>query len=246
MKKLSQIILSIIFIAAIQSCKKDSKNDSKNVEVVDSLPHAEVEEISEELEKKEPTEPNVTFPKTGNKVADFLPKLNIYEVQYEANGDLNNDGLDDIAIVLKHKESNILKRPMLILLQNEDKSYRLDKMSDVVIPVEYNDYDFKLYDTENIKIENGELKIDLYSYGSSGTFLSKFKYVENDLILYYMETYFRGAGEQSGLFYDFEKGEVTSTDTNTMKEDAPTTSKTTKVKMTPHLFEKTSITDFYN
>lgn len=246
MKKSISLILFILLSIAIQSCNDKKQTNQNNTTVVDSLPHQEIEETSEEIEENDPVEPDVTFPKRGNKIADFLPKLDIYEVQYEAEGDLNNDGLADIAAVLKHKQGNTLKRPMLILLQNEDKSYRLDKLSDVVMPVEYNDHDFKLYDTESINIENGELTIDLYSYGPSGTFLSKFKYVENDFILYYMETYFRGAGGRSGLYYDYEKGEITETETNTMKEDEPTTSQTSKAKTKKYLFENTSITDFYN
>ncbi|HEY1196187.1 hypothetical protein [Flavobacterium sp.] len=246
MNKLSSIIAFIIFIFAIQSCKKQSNNDTKNVEIVDSLPNQNFETADEAYEENDPSEPEVTYPKTGNKLTDFLPKLDVYAIQYETEGDLNNDGLEDAVIVLKHKNSNTLKRPTLVLLRNEDKSYRLDKVSEIVMPVEYNEYDFKLYDTEDVIIENGELHISLYGMGPSGTFMSVFKYIKNDLILYSMETYFSGAGGRSGLFYDFEKGEITETETNTMKEDEPTTSETTKAKLKSYLFEETSIIDFYN
>ena len=56
----------------------------------------------------------------------------------------------------------------------------------------------------------------------------------------------RGAAGRSGLYYDYEKGEITETETNTMKEDEPTTSQTSKAKTKKYLFENTSITDFYN
>lgn len=246
MQKIASIIIVILFVFVFQSCNKKEKNSTQNVEVVDSLPNKNLEEVSEAYEENDPEEPEVTYPKTGNKLTDFLPKLDIYAIQYEAEGDLNNDGLADAVIVLKHKESNTLKRPTLVLLRNEDKSYRLDKVSDVVMPIEYNEHDFKLYDTENIGIEKGELQINLYGMGPSGTFLSNFKYIKNDLVLYSMETYFSGAGGRSGLFYDFEKGEITETETNTMKEDEPTTSQTNKAKLKVYLFENTSITDFYN
>lgn len=246
MKKSNILILFILLSITIQSCNKTKQTNQNNTTVVDSLPHQEVEETSEEIEENDPIEPDVTFPKTGNKIADFLPKLGIYEVQYEAEGDLNNDGLADIAVVLKHKQSNTLKRPILILLQNENKSYRLDKVSDIAMPIEYNEHDFKLYDTEDIGIGKGELQINFYGMGPSGTFLSVFKYIGNDLVLYSMETYFSGAGGRSGLFYDYEKGEITETETNTMKEDEPTTSQTSKAKAKIYLFENISITDFYN
>lgn len=246
MKKIASIIIVSLLVFAFHSCNKKEKNSTNNVEVVDSLPNQNTEEVSDEYEENDPEEPEVTYPKTGNKLTDFLPKLDIYTIQYETEGDLNNDGLSDAVIVLKHKNGNTLKRPTLVLLRNEDKSYRLDKVSEVVMPVEYNDYDFKLFDTEDIKIENGELHISLYSIGPSGTFESTFKYVKNDLVLYFMETYFRGAGGRSGLFYDFEKGEITETETNTMKEDEPTTSQTNKAKLKVYLFENTSISEFYN
>ncbi|PBJ07340.1 hypothetical protein [Flavobacterium sp. ACN6] len=247
MKKRILLAISILFACTIQSClKKDKSNSTANTEVVDSLPSKDIEETSEESEENIPEEPNVTYPKTGNKIADFLPKLDIYDVQYEAEGDLNNDGLADIAFVLKHKQSNLLKRPTLILLQNEDKSYRLGKVSNTAMPIEYNDFDYKLYDTEDISIEKGELQINLYGGGPSGTHLSTFKFVGSDFILTTMETHYSGAGGRSGLFYDYEKGEITTTETNTMKEDEPTTSETTKVKTKLHPFESISITDFFN
>lgn len=247
MKNRIVFLLPFLLVFTIQSCKKDTKTTSDNVTVTDSLPaNKEFEEISEEFEETDPEEPNVTYSKTGNKIADFLPKPGIYEVQYKAEGDLNNDGLADIAVVLKHKESNLLKRPMLILLQNEDKSYRLDKVSNTVIPIEYNEHDYKLYDTEDISIEKGELQINLYGGGPSGTFLSAFKYVGNDFILNSMEAYASGAGGRSGFFYDLEKGEITTTETNTMLEDEPTTSETVKVKAKLYSFENMAIIDFFS
>ncbi|WP_289658315.1 hypothetical protein [Flavobacterium panacagri] len=236
--------LSFLLVFTIQSCKKDNKTTSDNVAVIDSLPaKKEFEENGEEYEENDPEEADITYSKTGKKASDFLPKLDIYEIQYETHGDLNNDDLKDIAIVLKHKDVKTAKRPMLILLQNSDKTYRLDKVSDVTMPVEYNDHDYKLYDTEEIKIEKGELHINLYGDGASGTFLSAFKYLESGLVLTHMETYFRGAGQVSSHIYDFEKEESITSETNTMTEDEPTTSKTTKIKKKPLFFEETSITD---
>lgn len=250
MKKRIILILPILLAITVQSCKntKKAENDSitKNVEVTDTLPHSDFEDASHEPDASISYEPDITFAKTGNKIADFLPKNGNYEVQYETKGDLNNDGLADIAVVLKYKENNISKRPMLILLQNEDKSYRLDKVSNITMPVEYNEADYKLYDTEDIIIENGGLNINLYSIGPSGNIFGSFKYIENDFILNMIEAEYRGAGGHSGLFYNFEGGDITINQTNTMEEDQPVTSKTTKAKVKRYLFENTSITDFFN
>lgn len=62
------------------------------------------------------------FPKSGSKASDFLPKSGIYEIQYEAGGDLNGDGLEDLAVVMHSRQDNTATRPMLILLQNTDKT----------------------------------------------------------------------------------------------------------------------------
>lgn len=250
MKKRITLNLLILLTIAFQSCtdkkKTDADSTAKNVEVTDSLPNRDFEEVSDEPDQSIAYEPDVTYPKTGNKIADFLPKTGIYEVQYETEGDLNNDGLADIAVILKYKENNVSKRPMLILLQNKDKSYRLDKVSNITMPVEYNEADYKLYDTEDITIENGGLNINLYSIGPSGNIFGSFKYIGNDFILNMIEAEYRGAGGHSGLFYNFESGDITVNETNTMEEDQPVTSKTTKAKAKRYLFENTSITEFFN
>lgn len=247
MKKFIPFLLLILFVFLVQSCKKDIKKHTKNTVITDSIPNEDIEETGEGTEENISDEPDaITYPKTGNKIADFLPKSGTYEVEYEAEGDLNNDGLADIAAVIKYKQSKTSERPILILLQNEDKSYRLDKVSNTAMPLEYNDYDFKLYDTEEIRIEKGELQINLYGYGPSGSFLSTLKYIKNDLVLNTLEAHFSGAGGRTVLFYDFEKGEITSSETNTIDKDEPTTSETIKVKMKPYLFENTSITEFFN
>lgn len=250
MKKRITLNLLILLAIAVQSCKNtkktDDKNPAKSTEVTDSLPYREFEEVNGEPDQNIAYEPEVTYPKTGKKIADFLPKTGIYEVQYETEGDLNNDGLADIAIVLKYRENNVSKRPMLILLQNGNKSYRLDKVSNITMPVEYNEADYKLYDTEDITIENGGLNINLYSIGPSGTIFGSFKYIGNDFILDMIEAEYRGAGGHSGLFYNYEGGDITINQTNTMEEDQPVTSKTTKAKVKRYLFENTSITEFFN
>ncbi len=196
--------------------------------------------VTEFIEDTTLDESELIYPKTGNKASNFLPNNNIYEIQYETEGDLNKDGLKDIAIVLKHKESNIADRPMLILLQNKDKSYRLDKLSNLAMPIEYAENYYKIYDTEDISINNGELNIQLYGIGSSGNFLSTFKYINNELILTYIETYNAGAGSWQNLYFDLIKGELTQVTTNTMEEDMPSAEKSIKFSKKIHEFENTS------
>ena len=132
---------------------------------------------------------------------------------------------------------------MLIILQNQDKTYRLDKVSNTAMPIEYNDSDYKIYDTEDISIENRILKIQLYSAGPSGNIFSDFKYFGNDLVLTFIETYNTGAGSWSQLYYDLEKDEINHVVTNTMEESMPIKEKTFQLAKEIYKFENASPND---
>ena len=240
------LFVSIIIVFALQSCenKTNKANETETIKTDTLNNNSSIgTKIQSTENENNPQEPEIIFQKTGNKVTDFLPSLNIYEIQYEAKGDLNKDGLDDIAVVFNHKESNIADRPMLILLQNKDKSFRLDKISNFAMPIEYTDSDYKIYDTEDISIEDGVLKIQLYGTGPSGNVFSDFKYFDNDLILTYIETYNVGAGSWQQLYYNLEKGELTQVITNTMEESMPTKEKTFKLTKEKYNFETASPDD---
>lgn len=251
-------LLFLLFIF-LHSCEKETQNatesksiavqkldpvETNEVDTINTISPLEVNSDSEEMEN-DPYEPGIVYPERGNTASDFLPILNIYKIQYQAKGDLDKDGRDDLVVVLVHKESKTADRPMLILLQNKDKSYRLDKISNKVFPVEYNEADYKLFDTEDISVEDGQLYINLYSIGPSGNIFSSFKYVGNDFVLTNLEGNFRGAGGSSVISYDFSTGKIVTVDTNTMEEDMPSKSNTSKSKQKRHLFENTSITNFF-
>ena len=242
MKKLITLIFATAFL--FQSCGNDRlKRAKESVQQTTKVAEKDsIEEFHEEFDYAE-ADNLYAYPKTGNKAEDFLPKIGIYEIQYEANGDLNKDGLDDIAIVLVHKEVKTDERPMLILLQNKDKSYRLDKVSNFAMPIEYTYSDYKIYDTEDISIDDGILKIQLYGTGPSGNVFSDFKYFDNDLILTYIETYNVGAGSWQQLYYNIEKGELTQVITNTMEESMPTKEKTFKLTKEKYKIESDSPDD---
>lgn len=236
---MKNLITLLILAFTLQSCgDKTTREKSKEIKTskVDSTKTDEFTEVGDE-----PEEDIYIYPKTGKKAEDFLPKIGIYEIQYEGKGDLNNDGLTDLAVVLRVRDNERQARPTLILLQNPDKSYRLDKVSNFAMPIQYAENGFQLYLSEEISIENGILKIKSFGTGGpSGNLFSTFKYFGNDLVLTYIETYNMGAGSHQSLDYDLEKGELTEEITNTMKEDMPSESKTFKLKKEKHKFENAS------
>jgi len=194
-----------------------------------------------ENEYDEPDEdPAYVFPKTGKKAEDFITEPDIFEIQYQAEGDLNGDKLDDIVIVRKDKKNKTAPRSMLVLFQNPDKTYRLDKISHLAMPAEYNDSDFKFYDTEDVSIDKGVLTIQLYGIGPSGNLFSDFKYFGNDLLLTHIETYNMGAGSHQSLDYDVMKGELFQELINTMEEEMPSAEKTFHLKQQKIKFEDAS------
>ncbi|WP_374464292.1 hypothetical protein [Chryseobacterium sp.] len=192
---------------------------------------------------------NQELSKIGKQVSDFVSKE--YEIQYETEGDLNQDGFPDKALVLRKKEDTLAQRTMIVLLKNPDKTYRLFKTSEEVLPAEYNDSGYKMHDPEDISIEKGTLNINLYDIGPYGNQFSKFKYMnDNNLVLTYIETYNMGAGSHSALYYEPMKGKVALETVNTMEEAMPSKTKKVFVKKERFLFENISpdnvVTNAYN
>lgn len=239
MKKLFPI-LALLF--AIYSCRKTEKTVIK--QKTDTLTK---KNLSETTVKNIETEQQSGFPKTGKQTSDFVTSR--YEIQYEAEGDLNNDGLSDRALVLREKADTLAGRTVLIILKNSDKTYHLSTQSETVFPSEYSEDHYKIYDTEDISIEKGELNIQLYSIGPNGNLFSRFKYLNNDLVLTYIETYNMGAGSHQALFYEPLKGKLVQEVVNTMEEEMPSKTKNFPVKKEKFMFEnvdpETVIRDAY-
>ncbi|MDR6461460.1 hypothetical protein J2786_004618 [Chryseobacterium vietnamense] len=228
-------IISTLFFASliVYSCNKTKTDTPKN---------------SVNFIKKDTVQVQKEPSTSGKQVSDFVS--NQYEIQYETEGDLNQDGFPDKALVLRKKEDTLAQRTMIVLLKNPDKTYRLFKRSETVFPDEYNESGYKIHDPEDISIEKGTLNINLYDIGPYGNRFSKFKYMNDNLILTYIETYNMGAGSHSALYYEPMKGKVTLETVNTMEEAMPSETKKVQVKKERFLFENVSpddvVTNVYN
>ncbi|WP_223558512.1 hypothetical protein [Chryseobacterium lathyri] len=232
MKKI--ILLIVLSLLLLYSCKKEKRP------VTDQKKNAVEKVIKSDTASHRVSEEQTTSFKS-NKPADLVPTG--YEIQYDAEGDLNLDGLSDMALVIRKKEDTLAARKMMILIKNTDKTYRIDKISDTVLPDEYNEAGYKIHDPEDMSIEKGELNINLYDIGPYGNQFSRFKYLNGDLILTYIETYNMGAGSHSALYYEPMKGKLILETVNTMKEEMPSESKTLHLKKERYIFEKSSPED---
>ena len=229
MKKI--ILLISLFLLLFYSCKKERDP------ITDQKENAVEKVIKADTARQQVSEAQTASFKS-NKPTDLLPAG--YEIQYDAEGDLNLDGLSDRALIIRKKEDTLAARKIMILLKNTDNTYRVDKISDTVLPDEYNEAGYKIHDPEDISIEKGELNINLYDIGPYGNQFSRFKYLNGDLILTYIETYNMGAGSHSALYYEPAKGKLILETVNTMKEEMPSESKTFHLKKERYLFENVS------
>lgn len=228
MKKIIPILLlSSLVVYSCDKTKADAPKDSSTIIKKDSAQNS----IQVQNERSP----------AGKHISDFVS--NDYEIQYETEGDLNQDGLPDKALVLRKKEDTLAQRETIILLKNPDKTYRLFKSSKTVLPEEYNESGYKMHDTEDISIEKGTLNINLYDIGPNGNQFSKFKYIGDHLVLSYIETYNMGAGSHSALYYEPMKGKITLEVISTMEEEMPSTTQKAQVKKEKFLFENISLDD---
>jgi hypothetical protein len=212
-------VYSSIFI--VLSCKKD-------LEKKEIIYHKE--KTTERIEDDSVSE----FPKTGNKISDFV--ILPYEIQYQVEGLLDNDKLEDVVIVLHDKNDKSSRRPTLVLLKQPQGGYKLQEISWVAIGPEYTTDDYKIYDTEDISLANKELIFSMYSIGPSGNKETVYKFVQKELILINVNTYNMGAGGQSTMDYNLLTGDVIFEEVNTMVDSMPTTTTNKVLKLNHKIF----------
>jgi len=223
------LLVSIVFI---HSCTKT--NDKGKLSKTGKENKAD-STIMKKVSEEQPEYENETFPVKEGLLSDIVGSS--YEIQYEADGDLNNDGLSDKVLVLRKKSDTLSQRTVMVLLKNDNKRFRLDQISDTLLPDEYNEAGFKKYDPENISIAKGILSVNLYNPAPYGNLFFNFEYIDKDFVLTYIETYNAGAGSWQSLYYEPLKGKFLQEVTNTMEEDTPAETRNIQVKKQKFLFE---------
>lgn len=228
-----RILSFLLIFVVLQSCKDHPHNpkEARKGRPDRSVSRPEIRKVAASTSM---------FPQTGTRSSDFLPASGLYAIQYEAEGDLNRDGLADKALVLHQQDNNTAERAILILLQAEDRTYRLDKISWTALLPESDENGYPRYTDEAINIKDNRLQIELYSIGPYGNLFSQFQYVQKDLIMTTVEAQNMGAGSQQTLVVDLLSGEFTQEVTLTLDDDMPSDSQTITRKPERHGFESAS------
>lgn len=217
----------ILFLAAavcVLSCNKKPEAKAKAVVVNKDTLNQEVYEgeyegyESEEIDLKQ-----LEFPKSGKNVEDFV--LEPCEIRMKAEGGLNDDTLNDIVIVLGNKYDSADDRATLVLLQQETGGYKLQELSwNALRASGFND-------SEEITIDNEKkLHIMLHNVGPAGSIEMVYKYVNNELVLINIGTFYSGAGSHVSSEYDLIAGQVDHEVTNTMHDSMPSRHQIKKFK----------------
>lgn len=238
--KLLLKFISLLFIVMMFSCKENKHNSVETAKNKKDTIKSVVKSINTKNEKVTINED--VYPKFGKQTSDFL--IEKYSLLTESVGDLNQDGLQDAALVLQNKKDSLANKPLLILLQQKNKSYLLDKISYTVIPQQYTEDGYKIYESQDVEMTKGILTIaNVGTGGPSGNLHSNFKYFGKNFLLTYLETYNVGAGAWQSLYYNVLEGKLTEEITNTMEESMPVEKKTIKVKKQKIPFGKASPDD---
>ena len=204
-------LVLVLIISILIGCKKE---DEKEI-----IPE-KIETVQNDTLNQETDQEMIWngFPKTGKTIQDFV-KNSEYEIVEEYVGKLNNDNFDDSVLVVREIENNTSNRIMLVLMNNNNKNLTLFSKNETFLGPEYNEYDYKIHDTENIEINNHLLKIELYNVGPYGNLFGEFELKENDLKLTSLETYNMGAGSQIGQSYNNKTKIAIITFVNTMTDE---------------------------
>ncbi|MFK7031655.1 hypothetical protein [Flavobacterium oreochromis] len=220
MKQLKiNFILFTLF--SIFGCKKEIEQTAKEVTATKSSKKTKKEEV---------------FKPTLKDLQKFIPDG--YEIQYDAEGDLNQDKIPDYVCVLKHVEDFTSPRPTLVFLGNKDKSIRLIAKSDVAFPLEYIDGENKIFEHEYITILDHKLCIEVLGMGAPGSYTYIYELVNENLLLSSINSFHSGAGGQTEVSYDVLEGNYVVENTNTDEEDMPTETENIQKKSLKLKFEE--------
>jgi len=165
------------------------------------------------------------FPASGETLQAFVPPG--YFIQYEAAGDLNEDGLPDAAMVLRETADSTAPRALVVLTQQTGTpKYKLADAGWNAIGPQYTGDGYEIRGTEDLSIEGGAVELKLYDPGPSGNLFSTYRFMDGAIQLTTLEMFYQGAGGASGRTWNLLTGEVKSEEINRTKDPEESTEAT--------------------
>ncbi|MGO4772606.1 hypothetical protein ACEN2I_13160 [Flavobacterium sp. W22_SRS_FK3] len=240
-KKYFTITGTILLLSMITSCKDSKSNDKEsNSEVTELKDIPEVEESTIEIKKD---------------IADFIPKNYVsFDTIY---GDLNKDGLEDCALIIKGTDkSNVItdeyrgkldrNRRGIIILLNKKNGYELFVKNENCFSSENEDGGVYFAPDLSVEITKGKLFIH-YGHGRYGYWQYMFRLQDSDLALIGYD-----ASRNNGPVVNVEtsinfltRKKITNVNTNENADDGEEVFEKTETKITrSKLIKLSEIKDF--
>lgn len=215
--------LLLFAVICILSCNKKPEEKPKAVVVNKDTLNQPIYDEYEGYESEEINLKQIEFPKSGKNVEAFV--LEPCEIKMKAEGFLNDDTLKDIVIVLQNKYNTADDRAVLVLLQQETGGYKLQEISWEALR------ESSYEDSEEISIDDEmKLHIMLHNVGPAGSRETVYKYINNELVLINIGTFYAGAGSHLSSEYDLIAGKVDHEVTNTLHDSMPSEHQIKKFK----------------
>lgn len=166
----------------------------------------------------------------GNKESPYANLISEgYEIEYSAEGDLNNDLLDDLVLVVKKEKDLNPNRDIKVFLKTAD-GYKLDATSKTIFSKKYiSEEEGKIkFKKEEIEIIDQMLFVRLYGAGSQSNIFSSYEYEpesfnSKEQILRLANVASSSTVEEikSNITYDISEGNIKLEVTNTIKKNIP-------------------------
>ncbi len=159
-----------------------------------------------------------------------------YKQIADASGDLNADGVADLALALQKFDDQQAEIKTLIYSGKSDVDFQLVSESTLVIPPKTMGDDLPEYESISLSINNQQLEVGVFK--TTSNIRSYFALLDHSFRLIKIDSYATGAGGQSVATLDLIKSTLTQTEINTMQESLPEETKQTSVSF-PDLYFQT-------
>lgn len=188
MKVKRHLLLVTLLCTTLNACQQESKVEKEVTPLVEDQKESAVEEDVVECQTKK----------------DFVDEG--WLIVSEAKGDLNKDGIEDLAMVIQDDDPSLIEkdeymqcdhnpRTLIILFGTEDKCYSLAERSTTFIPTHEDMFMADPFD--NMEIKNGTLRFGFVQFATMGTWeTTSYQYIWR-----YQEGAFRLIGASSSFYH---------------------------------------------